>query len=164
MTIASRAGAASTLSSSPAASKAFVCADTDTITDKHMPIYLCKSCSGRGIRVRRSHFLDICIETQSQTMFYPVIRNRMARAMAAATAATAFALAITGCGTGGSAPSANARGVINAVGAENEYANVLSQIGGRYVHVSAILDNPNTDPHTFEASAQVAQEVSSAQL
>ena len=44
--------------------------------------------------------------------------------------------------------------VINAVGAENEYANVLGQIGGRYVHVSAILDNPNTDPHTFEASPQ----------
>ena len=45
-------------------------------------------------------------------------------------------------------------GVINAVGAENEYANVLSQIGGRYVHVSSILDNPNTDPHTFEASTE----------
>ena len=57
-----------------------------------------------------------------------------------------------------------ASGTINAVGAENEYANVLSQIGGRYVHVSAILDNPNTDPHTFEASPRVAQEVSSAQL
>ncbi len=55
-------------------------------------------------------------------------------------------------------------GVIGAVGAENEYANVLSQIGGRYVHVSAILDNPNTDPHTFEASPQVAREVSAAQL
>jgi zinc/manganese transport system substrate-binding protein len=54
--------------------------------------------------------------------------------------------------------------VINAVGTENEYANVLGQIGGRYVHVSSVLDNPNTDPHTFEASAQVAQEVSSADL
>ena len=54
--------------------------------------------------------------------------------------------------------------VINAIGAENEYANVLSQIGGRYVHVSSILNNPNTDPHTFEASPQVAQEVSGAQL
>jgi zinc/manganese transport system substrate-binding protein len=54
--------------------------------------------------------------------------------------------------------------VISAVGAENEYANVLGQIGGRYVRVSAVLDNPNTDPHTFEASPKVAQEVSSAQL
>ncbi|HWE68528.1 MAG TPA: zinc ABC transporter substrate-binding protein [Acidimicrobiales bacterium] len=55
-------------------------------------------------------------------------------------------------------------GVINAIGAENEYANVLSQLGGRYVSVSSILNNPNTDPHTFEASTSVAQEVSRAEL
>jgi zinc/manganese transport system substrate-binding protein len=54
--------------------------------------------------------------------------------------------------------------VIKAVGAENEYANVLSQIGGKYVKVSSILNNPNTDPHTFEASTSVAQEVSQAEL
>ena len=54
--------------------------------------------------------------------------------------------------------------MINAIGAENEYANVLSQIGGKYVHVSSILNNPNTDPHTFESSPKVAQEVTAAQL
>jgi zinc/manganese transport system substrate-binding protein len=32
------------------------------------------------------------------------------------------------------------------------------------VHVSSILNNPNTDPHTFEASPSVASEVSSATL
>src|SRR5580700_6055838 len=58
-------------------------------------------------------------------------------------------------------PSAGSKpGVIVAIGAENEYANVLGQIGGRYVQVSSILDNPNTDPHTFEASPSVAQKVS----
>ena len=55
-------------------------------------------------------------------------------------------------------------GVIVAVGAENEYANVIGQVGGKYVQVSAIMSNPNTDPHTFEASASVAREVSEAQL
>jgi zinc/manganese transport system substrate-binding protein len=54
--------------------------------------------------------------------------------------------------------------VINAIGAENQYANVLSQIGGKYVKVSSILNNPNTDPHTFEASPRVAEEVGNAQL
>jgi len=83
---------------------------------------------------------------------------------AAAAAVAALAVAIMGCGTSGSAHAASAHGVIYAVGAENQYANVLSQVGGKYVHVSAILENPNTDPHTFEASAQVAQDVSSAQL
>ncbi len=55
-------------------------------------------------------------------------------------------------------------GVISAVGAENEYANVLSQVGGKYVSVSSVLNNPNTDPHTYEASPSVAQAVSQAQL
>jgi zinc/manganese transport system substrate-binding protein len=32
------------------------------------------------------------------------------------------------------------------------------------VQASAIMSNPNTDPHTFEASASVAREISSAQL
>jgi zinc/manganese transport system substrate-binding protein len=63
-----------------------------------------------------------------------------------------------------SASAGEKSGVIVAIGAENEYANVLSQIGGKYVSVSAILKNPNTDPHTFEASASVAEEVARAQL
>src|SRR5580698_10865610 len=54
--------------------------------------------------------------------------------------------------------------VIVAIGAENEYANVLSQIGGKYVSVSSILNNPNTDPHTFESSPSVSSAVSSALL
>ena len=51
-----------------------------------------------------------------------------------------------------------------AVGAENEYASVIQQVGGMYVRASAIMSNPNTDPHTFEASTSVARQISSAQL
>jgi zinc/manganese transport system substrate-binding protein len=54
--------------------------------------------------------------------------------------------------------------VIAAVCAENTYASVVSQLGGRYVRVTALLDNPDTDPHTFEASPGVAREISAAQL
>jgi len=71
------------------------------------------------------------------------------------------AVAVSGCG---SSLAQAQPGKILAVGAENEYANVISQIGGRYVQVSAIMSNPNTDPHTFEASPSVAQEVGRAQL
>ncbi|HTW12791.1 MAG TPA: zinc ABC transporter substrate-binding protein [Solirubrobacteraceae bacterium] len=74
--------------------------------------------------------------------------------------ATVAAFALAGCG--GSAKTGSGR--IVAIGAENEYANVISQIGGRYVSVSAIMSNPNTDPHTFEASPSVAQQVSHARL
>ena len=41
---------------------------------------------------------------------------------------------------------------------------MISQVGGQYVQVSAIMSNPNTDPHTFEASPAVAREISAAQL
>jgi zinc/manganese transport system substrate-binding protein len=68
---------------------------------------------------------------------------------------------LAGCGHAGVSARA---GQIVAVGAENEYANVISQIGGKYVAVAAIESNPNTDPHTFEASPSVAQEVGSARL
>ena len=53
---------------------------------------------------------------------------------------------------------------INAIGVENEYADVISQIGGRFVHVDAILTDPNTDPHTFEASPKLARQIAGAQL
>ncbi|WP_229669775.1 metal ABC transporter solute-binding protein, Zn/Mn family [Microlunatus endophyticus] len=62
-----------------------------------------------------------------------------------------------------STPTGTADKII-AVGAENEYANVISQIGGQYVEVTSIMSNPNTDPHTFEASANVAKTVQAASL
>jgi zinc/manganese transport system substrate-binding protein len=85
----------------------------------------------------------------------------------AALAALSIAAAILSAGCSSSsvpASTADSTATIVAVGAENEYANVLGQIGGKYVHVTAIESNPNTDPHTFEASASVAQLVSSAEL
>src|SRR5262252_3154020 len=105
-----------------------------------------------------------CNETHSQTMFH--VMSFATPRPALAGALVALALAAAGCSGGGNsaADASSSTALINAVGAENEYANVLGQIGGRYVHVSSILDNPNTDPHTFEASPQVAQEVSSADL
>ena len=53
---------------------------------------------------------------------------------------------------------------ITAVGVENQYANVIAQIGGRYVAVSAIATDPNTDPHSFEASPKIAAELAAADL
>ncbi len=83
--------------------------------------------------------------------------------------------AIAGCGSSSSGPGAGASPgasaaaggsdkPIRVVAAENEYGNVASQIGGRYVDVSSVQSNPNTDPHSFEVSPGVAQEVSDAQV
>ncbi len=93
--------------------------------------------------------------SRGRTFWAPHLRVLAACALAAAL--------LDGCG--GSGPSASsASGAIIAVGAENEYANVIEQIGGKYVQVSAIESNPNTDPHTFEASPSVAEEVGAAHL
>lgn len=76
--------------------------------------------------------------------------------------ALSVALLAGACSPASSAPGAS--GTIAAVGAESQYANVIQQIGGKYVHVSAIMSDPNTDPHSFEASSKYAEEVGSAQL
>jgi zinc/manganese transport system substrate-binding protein len=75
-----------------------------------------------------------------------------------AMAVAALGGLIAGCG--GDAP----RTGIQAVAAENQYADVIAQIGGRYVSVTAIESNPDSDPHSFEASASVAHAVATAQL
>jgi zinc/manganese transport system substrate-binding protein len=86
----------------------------------------------------------------------------LARRAGISVALLAAALALLGGSTSAAASSPSA--AIVAVGAENQYANVISQIGGPYVNVSAIESNPNTDPHSFEASPSVAHLVSAARL
>jgi zinc/manganese transport system substrate-binding protein len=83
----------------------------------------------------------------------------------ATLAASLVSVALAASPTPWATPAAGAATTkIIAVGAENEYANVLAQIGGKYVSVTSILNNPNTDPHTFEASPSVAEVVSKAEL
>ncbi|MGC9261012.1 MAG: metal ABC transporter substrate-binding protein, partial [Phycisphaerae bacterium] len=71
-------------------------------------------------------------------------------------------LAATAVASLGMAGIAHAK--IRAVGVENEYANVIEQVGGKYVTVSSIESDPNTDPHVFEASPSVAVAVARSQL
>ena len=90
------------------------------------------------------------------------------------SAALPLAAMLLASGCSSSSPSAAAgvapaaatggSGTLTAIGAENEYADVIQQVGGAYVHAEAIMSNPNTDPHTFEASASVAREISQAKL
>jgi zinc/manganese transport system substrate-binding protein len=80
------------------------------------------------------------------------------------TKALALAAVVALLATGCAATGASSDGRIQAVGAENQYTSVISQLGGKYVDASSVMSNPNTDPHTFEASASVAGDISSAQL
>jgi zinc/manganese transport system substrate-binding protein len=94
---------------------------------------------------------------------YTVMRTRSG-VLAAALASAAVLLASACSSSSGSTAAADSASKITAIGAENEYADVIAQIGGEYVQASAIMSNPNTDPHTFEASPAVAREISAASL
>jgi len=87
--------------------------------------------------------------------------RRLAGLALGALALTAT-LAAAGCGP--NAGTTTKKGTIAVVAAENEYGNVAGQIGGRYVTVTSIESNPNTDPHEYEVSPGVAGEVATAEV
>jgi len=94
------------------------------------------------------------------------VRTTCPKLLGAATAVL-LGVVLAGCGaTSSPQPSSPSpgTGVIKAVGAENEYGNVIEQIGGPYVSVQSIMSNPNVDPHTYEADTNDALLVGAAQL
>ena len=95
-------------------------------------------------------------------MVRSVAGKHPAAALLLALAVAVIATVAAACS--GSASGASSSGKIVAVGAESEYADVIQQVGGKYVQASAIMSNPSTDPHTFEASIAIAREVGNAQL
>jgi zinc/manganese transport system substrate-binding protein len=87
-------------------------------------------------------------------------KARLWRVVVTTTVFAVVALGLSACNS----VTPHADGKVLAVGAENQYANVISQIGGRFVQSTAIMSNPSTDPHTFEVSTSVARTIASAQL
>ena len=76
--------------------------------------------------------------------------------------AAGVALLAAGCSS--SRAGSSAHGTVAIVAGENEYGDVAEQIGGPYVTVYSVDSNPNTDPHTYEATPSVAQKISTANL
>jgi zinc/manganese transport system substrate-binding protein len=93
---------------------------------------------------------------------------KFSRATTVLVAASVVVVA-AGCGSS-SKPSAAATAAssggatIAVVAGENEYGDVTSQIGGPYVSVYSVDSNPNTDPHTYEATPSVGQKIAKANL
>ena len=85
------------------------------------------------------------------------------RAAVVPLAASLAAGLLAGC-SASLAGAIGASGKIVAIGAENQYADVIQQVGGKYVQASAVMSNPNTDPHTFEASAATGRLVNASRL
>jgi zinc/manganese transport system substrate-binding protein len=66
---------------------------------------------------------------------------------------------VSACGATSGQP---AKDTIAVVAAENQYGDVAAQIGGKDVSVTSVESNPNTDPHTYEVSPSIAQQVGAA--
>src|ERR1700688_3370983 len=91
-------------------------------------------------------------------------KARALRGVRKAVGSVSATLILCAAHQGSAVAASTAPGVIKAIGVENEYADVIAQIGGKYVQVSAIVTDPNTDPHTFEVNPKVAAQVASADL
>src|SRR5947209_3911635 len=99
------------------------------------------------------------------------MRSTVARAaFAVAFALTLSALALLGSGCGrsgaatGSGAPASGGAALEVVAAENFWGSIASQLAGTHAHVSSIIVNPSTDPHSYEPDAGDARAIAGARL
>jgi zinc/manganese transport system substrate-binding protein len=62
-------------------------------------------------------------------------------------------LLFAGCAGSTASPAASPPGKLPVVAAENFWGSIAGQLGGSKVAVRSIIVNPNTDPHSYEATA-----------
>lgn len=76
---------------------------------------------------------------------------------------SALVLALAGCGAGGAAGSGAADGQLAAVATTSVIADLVRNVGGERVHVTALL-KPGMDPHTYAPAPADVQTVADAQV
>ena len=91
-------------------------------------------------------------------------RPGRSRVLVVGVVLAAGASTLAACGSPGGTTSAAGHGPVRIVAGQSQYGDVAAQVGGKYVTVSSIMSNPDTDPHTYEVSPVVANEISAAQI
>jgi len=82
--------------------------------------------------------------------------------MAAAALAT---LVLAGCSATASAPSDPAKtGMVAVVASTDVWGSVANAVGGAHVSVTSIIDDPNKDPHDYQADARNQLAISKANV
>ncbi|GGF19669.1 metal ABC transporter solute-binding protein, Zn/Mn family [Subtercola lobariae] len=88
----------------------------------------------------------------------------------AATALVALSASLAGCSAaaptaaGSSAQTNSGAAPIQIVASINVYGDIAAQIGGSEVSVTSIIDDPDKDPHDYQADAQNQLALSKAQI
>lgn len=85
--------------------------------------------------------------------------SRIALTTGAIAASTA--LVLSGCGGGASGKES---GDLKVVTSTNVYADIVYQVAGDLAEVDAVIDDPNQDPHSYEATTQDRLKLSKADL
>lgn len=75
-----------------------------------------------------------------------------------------FGLMLAACSSGPTTSAQGAGGTVSVVAAENFWGSIAKQVGGDRVTVKSIITNPNTDPHSYEATPQDGRTVATAQF
>ena len=70
---------------------------------------------------------------------------------------------LTACGSG-SDTAAPTDGKLTVVAGENVWGDVARQVGGSYVDVTSVIDDPDADPHDFESNPSDAATLAKAQI
>jgi zinc/manganese transport system substrate-binding protein len=81
------------------------------------------------------------------------------RAIRRAAPASLVVLALAGCGSG-----APRHGGLTVVAAENFWGSIASQLAGERASVASIVVNPDTDPHSYDATPADARAFAGADL
>ncbi|MDR3597670.1 metal ABC transporter solute-binding protein, Zn/Mn family [Clostridium sp.] len=99
-----------------------------------------------------------------------IIKSKAKSVLKVSALSLSLFLGVAGCSAQNSSSNSNSSSsktddkVVQAVGAENEYADVIKQIGGDYVSVTAIMSDVGTDPHSYESNTKDSEAVSKATL
>ena len=89
---------------------------------------------------------------------------RILKALGASIAAFALALGLTGCATEQPEAKPTVTGAVKVIAATPVWVSIAEAIGGDQVEATALISDPNQDPHSYEASARDQLAVDSANL
>ena len=74
------------------------------------------------------------------------------------------ALAACSGGAAGAGSASGDDGVVRVVASTNVYGDIAKTIGGAHVAVTSIIDDPDKDPHEYQADARTQLEISRADV
>jgi zinc/manganese transport system substrate-binding protein len=84
------------------------------------------------------------------------------RLLALTAVAVAAGLALAGCSGAASGTSSTTSGKLAVVASTDVYGSLATIVGGQYAAVTSIIDDPDKDPHEYQADARTQLAISKA--